>query len=67
MSFVKNAQAVNTVLGTPASQYSVFSGLGLLDGGAGTGLARLVEGGIPTEATVAHVPVSQYADHLPFL
>lgn len=28
-------------------------------------LARLVEGGIPTEATVAHVLVSKYADHLP--
>lgn len=27
--------------------------------------ARLVEGGIPTEAMVAHVLVSKYADHLP--
>lgn len=27
--------------------------------------ARLVEGGIPTDATVAHVLVSKYADHLP--
>jgi len=27
--------------------------------------SRLVEGGIPTEATVAHVLVSKYADHLP--
>ena len=27
--------------------------------------ARLVEGGIPTEAAVAHVLVSKYADHLP--
>jgi transposase len=27
--------------------------------------ARLVEGGIPTEAGVAHVLVSKYADHLP--
>jgi transposase len=27
--------------------------------------ARLVEGGIPTEATVAHVLVSKFADHLP--
>ncbi|WP_439548849.1 IS66 family transposase [Falsiroseomonas sp.] len=27
--------------------------------------ARLVEGGVPTEATVAHVLVSRYADHLP--
>jgi transposase len=26
---------------------------------------RLVEGGIPTEATVAHVLASKYADHLP--
>jgi transposase len=26
---------------------------------------RLVEGGVPTEATVAHVLVSRYADHLP--
>jgi transposase len=26
---------------------------------------RLVEGGLPTEATVAHVLVSRYADHLP--
>ncbi len=27
--------------------------------------ARLVEGGMPAEATVAHVLVSRYADHLP--
>jgi transposase len=27
--------------------------------------ARLVEGGLPTEAMVAHVLVSRYADHLP--
>lgn len=27
--------------------------------------ARLIQGGIPTEATVAHVLVSKYADHLP--
>lgn len=27
--------------------------------------ARLVEGSRPTEATIAHVPVSKYADHLP--
>ena len=27
--------------------------------------ARLIEGGIPTEATVAHVVVAKYADHLP--
>ena len=27
--------------------------------------ARLVEGGIPTEASVVHVLVSKYADHLP--
>ena len=27
--------------------------------------SRLVEGGIPTEAMVAHVLVSKYADHLP--
>jgi transposase len=27
--------------------------------------ARLIEGGMPTEATVAHVIVSKYADHLP--
>jgi transposase len=27
--------------------------------------ARLVEGGVPTGATVAHVLVSRYADHLP--
>lgn len=27
--------------------------------------SRLVEGGIPTEATVAHVLVGKYADHLP--
>ena len=27
--------------------------------------ARLVEGGIPTEATVAHVLVAKYADHRP--
>lgn len=28
-------------------------------------LARLIPGGMPTEATVAHVLVSKYADHLP--
>lgn len=27
--------------------------------------ARLIEGGVPTEATVAHVLVCRYADHLP--
>src|SRR5215218_10532138 len=27
--------------------------------------ARLIEGGLPTDATVAHVLVSKYADHLP--
>lgn len=27
--------------------------------------ARLIEGGIPTEATVAHILVAKYADHLP--
>lgn len=27
--------------------------------------ARLIEGGLPTEATVAHVVVARYADHLP--
>ena len=27
--------------------------------------ARLIEGGVPTEGTVAHVLVSRYADHLP--
>jgi len=27
--------------------------------------ARLIAGGLPTEATVAHVLVSRYADHLP--
>ena len=27
--------------------------------------ARLIEGGLPTEATVVHVLVSKYADHLP--
>ena len=27
--------------------------------------ARLIEGGLPTEATAAHVVVSKYADHLP--
>ncbi|MGC1302983.1 MAG: IS66 family transposase [Caulobacteraceae bacterium] len=27
--------------------------------------ARLIEGGLPTEATVAHVIVAKYADHLP--
>src|SRR3712207_1102943 len=27
--------------------------------------ARLIEGGVPTEATVAHVLVSRYTDHLP--
>ena len=27
--------------------------------------ARIIEGGLPTEATVAHVLVSKYSDHLP--
>jgi transposase len=27
--------------------------------------ARLIEGGIPTQAMVAHVLVARYADHLP--
>jgi transposase len=27
--------------------------------------ARLIEGGLPTEATIAHVLVAKYADHLP--
>ena len=27
--------------------------------------ARPIEGGLPTEATIAHVLVSKYADHLP--
>lgn len=27
--------------------------------------ARLIQAGLPTEATVAHVLVSKYADHLP--
>jgi hypothetical protein len=27
--------------------------------------SRLIEGGLPTEATVAQVLVSKYADHLP--
>lgn len=27
--------------------------------------ARLIEGGLPTEGTLAHVVVSKYADHLP--
>ena len=27
--------------------------------------SRLIEGGIPTEGTVAHVLVARYADHLP--
>jgi transposase len=27
--------------------------------------AQLIEGGIPTEAMVAHVLVARYADHLP--
>lgn len=27
--------------------------------------ARLIEGGLPTEGTLAHVAVSKYADHLP--
>ena len=25
----------------------------------------MIEGGLPTEATVAHVLISKYADHLP--
>jgi hypothetical protein len=32
---------------------------------AGPAPARLIEGGLPTEATVAQVLVSKYADHLP--
>jgi hypothetical protein len=32
---------------------------------AGPAPARLIPGGVPTEATVAHVLVSKYADHLP--
>ena len=31
----------------------------------GAGPARLIEGGLPTEATMAHVLASKYADHLP--
>ena len=27
--------------------------------------ARLIEGGLPTEATVAHILVNKYANHLP--
>jgi transposase len=27
--------------------------------------ARIIQAGLPTEATVAHVLVSKYADHLP--
>ncbi len=35
-------------------------------GGAGAQApARLIEGGLPTEATVAQVLVSKFADHLP--
>ena len=33
--------------------------------GAALAPARLIPGGMPTEATVAHVMVSKYADHLP--
>jgi hypothetical protein len=29
--------------------------------------ARLIQAGLPTEATIAHVLVSKYADHLPLL
>jgi transposase len=29
--------------------------------------ARLIEGGMPTKAIVAHILVSRYADHLPLL
>jgi len=31
----------------------------------GTAPARLIEGGLPTEATIAQVLVSKFADHLP--
>ena len=31
------------------------------------GNARLIEGGIPTEALVAHVLVARYADQLPLI
>jgi transposase len=34
-------------------------------GGAAAAPPRLIEGGLPTEATVAHVLVARYADHLP--
>ena len=34
-------------------------------GRAGAGAPPLIEGGLPTEATVAQVLVSKYADHLP--
>jgi transposase len=34
-------------------------------GGASAAPPRLIEGGLPTEATVAHVLVARYADHLP--
>jgi len=33
--------------------------------GAVTALARIVEGGIPTEELIAQVLVSKYTDHLP--
>jgi transposase len=29
------------------------------------GSIKLIEGGLPTEATIAHVIVGKYADHLP--
>ena len=39
--------------------------VGAASRGAGAGSPRLIEGGIPTETTVAHVLVGKYPDHLP--
>ena len=36
-----------------------------VDGNNGPAPARLIEGALPTEGAIAHVLVSQYADHLP--
>jgi transposase len=64
-------QASKAHLPGEAAQGSVGEADGMADEGcAGTvvqapAAPRLIEGGIPTEAMVAHVLVARYADHLP--
>lgn len=40
---------------------------GLRDHGGAQAPARLIEGGLPTDATVAQVLVAKYVNHLPLL